>query len=101
MITQSLHVEGLTESGLFWGLSLILVGIIYAFAPRRPTRILMVVLMSLVNIGFLFALWVLFTAPRGGTVYYQYLFFIEWVLLSPWLLINTAGAYYLLKTTKC
>jgi hypothetical protein len=100
VMAQRLHIEGLTEFGLSWGLSLILIGIIYAFEPRTLTKAVMVVLMSFANIGFLFALWVLLTAPRTGTAYYQYLYYVKWILLPPWLFINTAGAYYLLKAGK-
>lgn len=100
MITQRLHIEGLTECGLAWGLSLILVGVIYALVPRALPTVLMGVLMFLANVGFGTALWILFTAPRSGTIYYQYLYFINWVLLPPWLFINLTGGYYFLKTVK-
>jgi len=98
MVVQRLHIELLLPSGLIWGLSFILPGVLYALTPSRLAKALMGGLMALANVGFLFALWVLFNAI--GTSYYQYLCFIEWVLLPTWLVVNTLGAYYLIKTTK-
>lgn len=100
MWTQRLHIEGLTEQGVFVGLALILVGVIYAITPRTLTKTLMVVLMALANVGFIVALWILFSTSPNYPVYWQYLFYIKWVFLSPWLIINIAGVYYLLKTKK-
>jgi hypothetical protein len=98
MITQRLHIEYLMQGGLTWGLSFILLGIIYALTPRTLTRVLMGAFMLLANVGFLCALWILFSAR--GTSYYAYLYFIEWILLPTWLIINILGAYYLLKVMK-
>lgn len=98
MVTESRHIEHLIQGGLVWGLSFILPGILYALTPTMLTRVLMGGLMALANVGFLFALWVLFNA--SGPVYYDYLYFIEWVLLPTWVIVNALGAYYLLKATK-
>lgn len=98
MVVQRLHIELLLPGGLIWSLSFILPGILYALTPSRLTKALMVGLVVLANVGFLFALWVLFNA--SGTSYYQYLYFIEWVLLPTWLIVNTLGAYYIVKAIK-
>jgi len=66
--------------------------------PSVLTKAFMVGLVVLANVGFLFALWVLFNAI--GTSCYQYLCFIEWVLLPTWVIVNTLGTYYLIKATK-
>ena len=100
MWTQRLHIEGLTERGVFVGLALILVGVIYAITPGTLTKSLMVAFMALANVGFIAALWILSTESPKYPPYWQYLFYIKWILFPPWLIINTAGTYYLFKTRK-
>lgn len=100
MVTQRLHIEGLTERGVFIGLALILVGIIYAIKPRTLTKALIVLLMVLANVGFIAALYILSTESPNYPVYWDYLYYIQWVFLPPWLIINVAGAFYLLKVRK-
>lgn len=100
MRTQRLHIEGLTEQGVFVGLALILVGVIYAVTPSPFTKTFMVVLMILANVGFIAALWVLSTESPRHPAYWQYLYYVKWVFLPPWLIINAAGTYFLFKTRK-
>lgn len=100
MATQRLHIEGLMEQGIFAGLALILVGVIYAVTPTTLTKSLMVLLMAVANVGYVAAVWILSAESPSYPVYWQYLFYVKWVFLPPWLIINTAGVYYLFKTMR-
>lgn len=100
MRTQRLHIEGLMGGGVTWGLAFILVGAIYAITQRTLAKILMVSLMALANAGLIAALWILSTESPNYPVYWDYLFYIKWIFLPPWLIINTAGSYYLVKAKK-
>jgi len=99
-VDSTLPHRELNGSGSFRGFSPHLVATIYAIKPGTLTKILMVVLMALASIGLIATLWILSTASPDHPVYWNYLYYIKWVFLPPWLIINIGGAYYFLKTKK-
>ncbi len=100
MWTQRLHIEGTTEVGVFAGLALVLVGITYAIKPGTLTKGLMGLLMGLANAGFIAALYTLSTESPKYPVYWNYLYYIQWVFFPAWLIINTGETYYFLQVGK-
>lgn len=100
MRTQRLHIEGMTERGIFIGSALILVGIIYAITPGTLAKVLMVLLMVLANVGLIAALYILSTVSPDYPPYWNYLYYIKWVFLPAWLIVNIGGAIYFVETRK-
>jgi len=92
-----IHYEGLLNPGLFWGLSLILMGIVYWIRWKGLGRILAVSFIVLANLGFLAAVSILLSTPPKYPIYYDYLHGVRDILLIPYLTVNVTGICYLLR----